>query len=61
MGKWLKAAGDDHRRLFELLAAAERQAIADPRGWITAQLGGTREQATGYRNGFAELIAEGEL
>ncbi|HXQ41623.1 MAG TPA: hypothetical protein VN821_10160 [Candidatus Udaeobacter sp.] len=61
MGKWLKAAGDDHRRLFELLAAAERQAIADPRGWIAAQLGGTREQATRYRNGFAELIAEGEL
>jgi len=61
MGRWLKAAGDDHRRLFDLLAAAERQAIADPRAWITAQLGGKGDKAAGYRNGFAELVLTGEL
>jgi len=61
MGKWLKAAGDDHKRLFDLLAAAERQAIADPRAWITAQLGGNGDKAAGYRNGFVELVVTGEL
>ena len=61
MGRWLKAAGDDHKRLFDLLAAAERQAIADPRAWITAQLGGKGDKAAGYRNGFAELVITGEL
>ena len=57
----LKAAGDDHKRVFDLLAAAERQAIADPRAWITAQLGGKSDKAAGYRNGFVELVVTGEL
>lgn len=60
IGQWLKLAGDDHRRVFDLLAKAQAQAVADPRAWITAQLGGkTNAQRSEHRNGFAEIIAEG--
>lgn len=39
VGKWLKLAGGDHKKIFDLMAIAERNAIADPRGWISAHLG----------------------
>lgn len=40
LGKWLKSTGGDHKRIFDLLASAQMQAIADPRAWITAALAG---------------------
>lgn len=38
VGKWLKEAGDDARKLFELLKDCERDKRADPVSWVTACL-----------------------
>ena len=44
LGKALQLAGDDHHRVFQLLAQAQRDAIADPKAWLFAQLGGKRNE-----------------
>lgn len=38
VGKWLKACGQDHKRVFDLLAEAQRRAVADPEAWVTKAL-----------------------
>ncbi len=38
LGKWLKAAGDDAKRVFDLLAECEQRDIADPVAYVTAAL-----------------------
>lgn len=38
IGKWLKACGDNHKRVFDLLAEAQRRAVADPEAWVTKAL-----------------------
>lgn len=47
IGGFLKLAGEpgkpqDHRRVFQVLADAQAQAIADPIGWAVATLGGRK-------------------
>lgn len=39
VGKWLKTAGTDHRRVFDLLAETQLRAIASPVDWVTKSLG----------------------
>lgn len=58
VGRWKMLAGGNDKRVFDLIAAAQRDAIADPRAWVTAQLGGKNEPA-GSQNGFAALVAAG--
>jgi uncharacterized protein YdaU (DUF1376 family) len=38
LGRCLQQAQGDHKRVFDLLAQAQREAIADPQAWITAAL-----------------------
>lgn len=38
VGKWLKTCGQDHKRVFDLLAEAQRRAVADPEAWVTKAL-----------------------
>jgi len=40
VGRWLKAAGGDHGRVFQLIAECDRKGIADPRAYISAALKG---------------------
>lgn len=55
VGRWLKQFGDDHRGLFDLMAIAQRNAVADPRAWISAHLpkGQKNGHATGNRGAAA--------
>jgi len=38
LGRWLKLSGNDDRAVYDLLAGAQAQRIADPVSWITAAL-----------------------
>ena len=38
VGRWLKSCGQDHKRVFDLLAEAQRRAVADPEAWVTKAL-----------------------
>lgn len=51
LGKALKLAGGDHQRVFQLLAIAQRDAVAHPQEWLIAQLGGKRDERR-RQNGF---------
>lgn len=69
LGKWLKSAGDDHQRVFRLLAECQRDNRADPVAWTTATLkpeddnaaATTRmeRKAEAERTRREELIAQG--
>lgn len=39
LGEALKACGQDHRRVFELIAEAERTGVAEPQAWLMKTLG----------------------
>ena len=51
LGKWLKLTGGDHQAVFEKLAEAEQQKIADPAGWVSACL-----QAPAKASGISEEL-----
>lgn len=38
LGKWIKDAGNDRRRVFQAIAQAQQQEVADPRAWVTKAL-----------------------
>lgn len=75
VGRWLKLLGGNHKPLYEYLAQAERQNVADPRSWVSAAIsrfiaeGGTHAEGAGRddhqersnlrRNAFAKRIAGG--
>lgn len=41
VGKCLKAAGDNHKRVFDLVAQAQSSNIAEPQAWLIANLEST--------------------
>ena len=45
IGRWLKLVGDDHKALYDLLAEAQRDNVADPRAWISARIGAPNGQS----------------
>lgn len=48
-GRWLRDANDDAKRVYDAVAQAQAKQPADPRGWITAQLGGSNARRTDPR------------
>lgn len=59
LGQCLKLADDDHRKVFDLLAEAQRSAIADPRPWLIARLGGKHERSgPAHRDPFLAAYTE---
>lgn len=53
MGRWLKACGDDHKRLFGILADAQRDGRADLRSWVP--------KAIEAKSGAAGAVADDAL
>lgn len=65
LGEALKRAGNDHKRVFDLLGRAQTEAIGDPRSWLLTQLGGGlnaqangRDQTALRRAGLAGAFAD---
>lgn len=40
IGRWNQLAADDHKRVWEAMVRCQAEAIADPKAWVVAALGG---------------------
>lgn len=55
IGRCLQSAHGDHRRVFELVAQAQRDGIADPCAWIMAALQAGERQANEVESAIASI------